>query len=237
MSQNSAVFFTDDEKKTIESVIADVEKKSSGEIVAMVVDRSDDYADIDVLGAVLGAAFISVYPSGLFFMLSERILHRLIPSISWTADVPVLPHFYFGLCSFVLFTIIFYFLLLWIIRRQPVVKRFFLHDRRKEREIRDRALRAFHEHRLDRTRDATGVLFLISLLERKVYVAADHGIYNKISQTALDGFAAAVAKGVAQGKACEALCESIRAIGVDLAQFFPARDDDKNELSDKVVTG
>lgn len=237
MGLKSARFFSEEEKKNIEATIAEVEGRTSGEIVAMVVDRSDEYRDIDVLGSVLTAAALAIYPSGLFYTLSERILHRIMPSVSWSAGVPELPHFYFGLCCFIIFAIIFYFPLMWLIRRVPVIKRFFLNDRRKERELRERALRAFHEHRLDRTRDATGVLFLISLLERKVYVLADHGIYNKISQTALDGFATAVAEGIRSGKAGEALCSSIRAIGVDLAQHFPRKPDDSNELSNEVVSG
>jgi putative membrane protein len=235
MSHKSEKFFSEDDKRAIEAVISEVERKTSGEIVAVIVDRCDRYSDIDVIGSILIAAFISVYPSGLFFMLSERILHRFLPSMSWMAEVPDMARFFFGLCTFVLFTIIFYFPIMSLIKRVPVVKRFFLHEKRKEREIRDRAIRAFHEHRLDKTRDATGVLFLISLLERKVYILADHGIYTKITQTALDGFAIAVASGIAEGRPAQALCESIRAIGVDLAEHFPAKPDDVNELSNKII--
>ena len=237
MGRNSAAFFNDEEKKMIETTISEVESRTSGEIVAMVVDQSGEYSDIDVIGSVLIAGCLAVYPSGLFYELSEKILHKIIPAVSWTADIPMLPHFFFGLGAFVLFTIIFYFPLLWLLRKVSVLKRLFLTDRRKEREIRLRALRAFHEHRLDRTRDATGVLFLISVLERKVYVMADHGIYNKISQSSLDGFAAAVAEGIAAKRAGESLCLTIRAIGLDLARHYPRRADDTNELSDKIVTG
>ena len=236
MSTTSDKFFTDEEKKLIEETISDVEKKTSGEIVAMVVDQSDRYEDAEVVGSILIAAALSVYPAEAFFMKSSYLLHKMLPSVSWLTKAPDEIRFIAGLCAFILFILVLYMPLRSLAGRMTRMKRFFIREKRKQFEVRSRAIRAFHEHRLDATRDGTGILFLISLLEHKVYVLADHGIYAKISQTALDGYATAVAAGIAEKRAAAALCESIRTIGADLAQHFPPRHDDVNELKNKVIS-
>jgi putative membrane protein len=82
----------------------------------------------------------------------------------------------------------------------------------------------------------TGVLFFISLLEHKVWVLADKGIYEKIDQEALNKFARAVSLGVKEGRACDALCQAIIEAGDVLAKHFPLTPGDTNELTDKVIT-
>ena len=67
----------------------------------------------------------------------------------------------------------------------------------------------FYKEGLYKTRDETGVLFLISLLEKTVYILADKGIYEKVSQNKLDVFALEVTKGIKQEKGAEALCGAI----------------------------
>ena len=236
MSAKSDKFFSDEEKKLIEETIAEVEKKTSGEIVAMVVDQSNSYEDSEVVGSVLIAACLSVYPAEAFFMKSSYLLHKILPSVSWLSKAPDEVRFIAGLCAFIVFTMFLYMPLKSIAGRMKRMKRFFIREKRKQFEVKSRAIRAFHEHHLDATRDGTGILFMISLLEHKVYVLADHGIYAKISQTALDGYAFAVAAGVAEKRAASALCESIRTIGADLAQYFPAKPDDRNELKNSVIS-
>ena len=46
-------FFTKDEKEKLKAVTREVESRTIGEIVTMVVDRSDHYIEAEVLGGVL----------------------------------------------------------------------------------------------------------------------------------------------------------------------------------------
>jgi putative membrane protein len=108
--------------------------------------------------------------------------------------------------------------------------------RRKEEAVRLRAERAFFERGLYRTKKNTGVLFFVSLLERKVWVLADKGIYDKMDQKTLDRFANEVSRGIKEGRACDALSQAIQETGVYLAKHFPITPDDTNELSDDVMT-
>ncbi|MBI5042872.1 MAG: TPM domain-containing protein, partial [Nitrospirae bacterium] len=107
--------------------------------------------------------------------------------------------------------------------------------RRKEDAVRQRALRAFYERGLYRTKNNTGVLFFLSVLERKVWILADKGIYERIGQERLDKFAMAVSQGIRDGCACDALCDAIREAGGQLASLFPITKGDIDELPNNVM--
>ena len=99
-----------------------------------------------------------------------------------------------------------------------------------------RAVGAFYEKELYKTKKNTGVLFFISLFERKVWVLADKGIYVKIEQETLNRFADTVSAGIKEGSACEALCIAIIEAGELLSKYFPITSGDTDELPDEVIT-
>jgi len=236
MKNRSETFFTEDEKRAIEASIKEAESRTSGEIVTMVVEQSDGYRDADIVAGIIFAAVISFYPAELFFEYSEFLLRKFIPSMSWFTEIPDGTRFITGLMVFVSLTIILHFPLKMIFRKFPTVKRFIISIKRMDSEVKERALRGFHEHGLDKTKDATGVLFLISIFEKRVQILADRGIYTKINQDTLNRYAALVGKGIASGKGGEALCSAIKEIGSELEKHFPRSSDDKNELTDRIVT-
>jgi putative membrane protein len=58
MNKNkSTAFFSEEENARIRFAVENAEANTSGEIVTMVVDRSNSYREAEVLGAVLTAAF------------------------------------------------------------------------------------------------------------------------------------------------------------------------------------
>jgi putative membrane protein len=116
------------------------------------------------------------------------------------------------------------------------VKRFFIGIGRREEAVRLRAERAFFEKGLYRTKRNTGVLFFLSLLERKVWILADKGIYEKMDQETLNRYANLVSSGIREGRACYALSQAIQEIGVLLSRHFPITSDDTDELPDEVMT-
>ena len=88
----------------------------------------------------------------------------------------------------------------------------------KKEVVKQNAVRAFYEKGLYKTRKNTGVLFFISILERKVWVLADKGIYGKIEQETLNKLALTVSQGIKGGRACDSLCDAIREAGELLAR-------------------
>jgi len=236
MNKKSNAFFTKNEQKAVEAAIREAESNTSGEIVTMVVERSDGYRDIDIIAGIIISAMISVYPAEMVYAYSEVLLRKILPSLNWLAQVPDGMRFITGLTAFAALTVILNFPVKFIFIKFPSLKRFLISIKRMDAEVKERALRGFHEHGLAGTRDATGVLFLISILEKRVHVLADHGIYTKIKQETLDKYASSIGKGIASGKGAEALCNAIKDAGKELEKYFPRKSDDVNELSDSIIT-
>jgi len=210
MHSKADEFFSTEEKERLKATIQEVESKTIGEIVVMVVDQSDHYIEAEVLGSVVLGSLLSLILSLLFF-------HSSI----WSY-VPL---------SFVLF-----FPCWFLFKRVETLKKHFIGIRRKEEAVRLRAERVFFEKGLYKTKKNTGVLFFLSLLERKIWVLADKGIYEKMDQETLNRHANEVSKGVKEGRACEALSQAIQETGVLLSQHFPITSDHTDELPDDVMT-
>jgi putative membrane protein len=125
----------------------------------------------------------------------------------------------------------------WITDNVSALKRIFISKNRSAEMVREQAVQFFYEKGLHKTRDATGVFFFISLFEHKVWILADTGIYSRISQQELQVYATDMAQGIRQGGAAAILCREIAKLGEVLAEHFPARQDDENELSNGVIVG
>ncbi|MHB8108938.1 MAG: TPM domain-containing protein [Syntrophorhabdaceae bacterium] len=203
-------FFSHAEKERIREATLAAESNTIGEIAVMIVDASNHYYDAAILGAI-------TFGNILAFLVTIFFLHE---SIWWY--VPL---------TFVCF-ILFWFLF----RRMPSLKMFFTGTKRKQLAVRDRALQAFYEKGLHRTKGNTGVLFFISILERKVWVLADKAIHEKIKQAKLDAFARMISYGIRNNDAAGALIKAIGEAGELLNQHFPAHAGDINELSDTIFT-
>lgn len=202
-------FFTPEEQQRIKDTIEEVEQSTSGEIVPLVVDASYDYPRAEIIGAGTLSLATAVFLSWAFG--GESI---------WV----FLPLFLIGYPLFQL-----------LIRNLPSLRRRLIHPTEIDAEVEEKALVAFIEHGLHKTRDQTGILILISLFEHRVRVLADQGINDLVPEGTWDQLVADVTAGIRDGSACEALCREIRLCGDLLAQHFPVRDDDTNELPNLIV--
>lgn len=203
-------FFTKEERERIKATTRDVESRTIGEVAVMMVDSSDQYIEAEIIGGILLGSLLSLIITMLYF-------HSSI----W---------------SYVPLSFLFFFPSSFIFKKMPAIKTVFIGAKRKNRVVRERAVRAFHEKGLYKTKKNTGVLFFLSLLERKVWVLADRGIHEKIEQETLNKFAKTVSQGIRDGRACDALCEAIKEAGELLARYFPITPGDTNELTDDVMT-
>lgn len=203
-------FFTEEEKRRITDTTRETESRTIGEIAVMVVDSSDRYMEAEVIGGMLLGSLFS-----------------LIITVSY---------FHSSIWSFIPLGFLFFFPFLFLFKKVHVLKTAFIGMKRKEDTVRLRAVRAFYEKGLYKTKNNTGVLFFLSLLERKVWVLADKGIHEKIGQETLNKFASTVSQGIKDGRACDALCEAIKETGDLLSRYFPITPDDTDELPDEVMT-
>jgi putative membrane protein len=202
-------FFTNEEKDRIEAAVREVEKRTSGEVVPMVVSESYDYPRSEIIGAGCSALALAVTLSWAFGNSSV-----------WG----FLPIF---LLAYLPFKV--------IIRQVPSLKKLLISQKEIAEEVEERALVAFIENGLHQTREGTGILILLSLFEHRVYVLADHGINHAAPQETWDKVVQMVTDGIHQQRACDALCEAIAFCGDLLAKDFPPRHDDTDELPNMIV--
>ena len=203
--------FTPDKEKRVEEAIRSAEGKTSGEIVPVVVDRSDAYLHVDFIGALIVqfAAFLAAV--------------WLLPAFNyiWILAVQVL-----GLVvGFLAF------------RYLAPLKRLCLSPKIAEEEVFEKALRVFRELDLHHTAERTGILILVSLLEHRVQVLADSGINARVKSGTWDEVVGIVLAGIKGGDLCQGLCDAIERCGEILAHEFPIRPDDVDELPSRLHKG
>lgn len=99
--------------------------------------------------------------------------------------------------------------------------------------VRRRAEREFVRLGIARTRERTGVLLMLSLRERTAQLLADRAIDGKVPPGTWNGIVRELADGVRHGRPVDAICAAVEKIGTRLAEHFPRRADDANELSDR----
>lgn len=203
-------FFSEEEMAKIQETTRSVEKGTIGEVAVMVVDSSDRYMEAEVLGGMLAGSLLS-----------------LILTVSY---------FHFSIWAYIPLSFLLFFPSWFLFNKFPSLKTAFIGLKRKERAVMERAVRAFYEKGLYKTRKNTAVLFFLSLLEHKVWVLADSGIYEKIDQETLNRFAKKVSQGIRAGRACDALCDAVKEAGELLARHFPVTPGDIDELSNEVMT-
>ena len=235
---NSKTFFSEIEHKKIEETIRRVETKTSGEVVAMITNQSEDYIEIDVMISFVVALIFSLltlyFLPDILYLINTSIITKII-SLPYQFKDMFRYVLLYGVYFFIPLCIFYIVLVKLFLSKFPMIKGILVSKFNKSEAVRNRALRAFYEHGLYNTRDKTGILFLISLIEKQVYILADKGIYEKITQENLDKYAEIVVSGIKQKKASEALCTAISSCGEILEKNFPIKSDDTNELSNHVI--
>ncbi|HRS63925.1 MAG TPA: hypothetical protein P5554_12125 [Spirochaetota bacterium] len=235
MRYSSKNFLSQEDIDKIESTIKEVESKTSGEIVVMVVERSSTYRDVDLFVGFILSIILSFVPAEFFYVNSDAILSWIISLVSWYSPIADNMRFTISLLVFVAFVFILQLPLTFFVLAMDPFKRLFIPQKRKEEEVKERAFISFYQKGLNATRDKTGVLFFISILERTLYILADKGIYEKIKDERLQSYSTLIARGIKENKTSEALCKAINDVGQELIKHFPIKPDDTNELSNSVI--
>jgi putative membrane protein len=203
-------FFTPEEKERIHQAAEAAEIRTSGEIVPMVVGKSASYLEVEVGGLVVGL----VLGTAFAFLWADP----------WgSAQIGLLWPLLGSAIGF-------------LVCRLPGIKRRLVSGRRVDEAVHSRSLAAFAAHGLHYTREHTGILILASLLEHRVEVLADRGINRKVQSGTWDEVVKLLTSGLKSGDACAAFCAAIERCGDILAQHFPRRADDRDELADTLVT-
>lgn len=198
-------------QENVSAAVAAAEANTSGEIVVAVVPDSDTYPRAELLAALAGGVPVAI---ALTLVTGPDSLWRFLPVVA--------------LCVLVCLT---------AVRHWPVLKRPLISPRVCREEVRQRAIQAFYDHRLYQTRDATGVLLFLSLLERRVELLADTGIDALVAEGTWDGVVADLTAALRAGDQADGVVRAVAQIGEILAAHVPPRPDDTDELDNGMRVG
>lgn len=199
---------TEQEKQNIRQAIADVESKTSGELVTVVARASDGYMYIPVLWAALMALLV---PFGLW-LLDQW----LDPAFIYLAQVGV-------------------FITLASIFRWPPLKMYLIPKAVKLQRAARLAREQFFNLNLHQTSGRTGVLIFVSLAEHYVEIIADKGINDVVPANAWDQAVADFLDKVKAGHLADGFIAVVNDCGELLKQHFPASKENNNQLPDHLI--
>jgi len=205
----AAEFFSAEERARIEGAVRAAELRTSGEIVPLVVDAAADYPRAEIQGGGLLALALAANLSWWFAGASLWICLAIFLVGYWPCRL--------------------------LLRLSPPLLRLLIPPAEVDAEVAERAKSAFLDHGLHRTREGTGILILICLFEHRVQVLADHGIHPAVPAETWQKIADMVTAGIRAGRTADALCEAVAFCGDLLAENFPPRHDDSDELPNLIV--
>ena len=205
----AAEFFSAEEKARIEAAVRAAEVRTSGEIVPLVVDAAYGYPRAEIHGGGLLALALAANASWWLYDGSLWVFLAIFLLGYWPCRL--------------------------LLRCTPALLRLLIHPAEIDLEVAERAKTAFLDHNLHRTVDGTGILILICLFEHRVQVLADRGIHSAVTADTWQKVADMVTAGIKQGRTCEALCQAVAYCGDLLAEKFPPRADDTNELPNLIT--
>lgn len=199
---------TPEDQRALTERVRQVETRTTGELVVVVVERSDRHP---------GAAWLAALA---FLALGSVLLAAYLP---WGRPFPLLA------CQLGLGALGFA-----CARLLPAFARVFVPEGRAEETAEEQAVQEFHAQGLYRTEGATGVLLFVSLFEHRVVVLADRGVAELVPPETWGDIDAAVLDGIRAGSLRRGLEDGIGRAGEVLARHFPWREGDRDELPDRI---
>jgi len=212
-----AMNLSDQEKARISEAVRAAERRTSAEIVPILVARSGLYRDAQHR---TGLALALLVLTGL--LMGEAVW---LPW-GWHAS---------NAAWLIAATLMAYLIGTWLSTWDPVIRAVTSTDRLRAK-VRLRAERAFAQHGISKTRERTGVLLMLSLLERHVYVLPDEGVRARVSPERWNEVVQAVIAKLKTNDIVGGFCAGIERCGAILAEACPAHPgDNPDELPDQVV--
>ena len=198
---------TKDEADRISQAITTAERKTSGEIVAMITEESASYFSVPILWAAIAALLLPW------------------PFIYWT---------WWPIQHIYLMQIVVFFALGVLLHWRPI--RFALVPRKvKAARAHRRAVEQFLAQNMHTTTGRTGVLIFVSVAERYVEVLADSGIHKLVPETDWQAIVDRLTSEIGDGRAGVGLVTAITAAGERLAQHFPPGTAAPNQLPNHLI--
>jgi len=197
------------DNEAVHAALVAAERRTVGEILPVVIERSDPHPGAEWLAALS------------FLLVGSSLLIAWLP---WSHPAwLLLAQLAIGALGFGL------------ARALPGLQRLFIAEARATAVAEEQALQEFYRNGLHRTEAATGVLLFVSLLERRAIVLADEGIHARVGPDFWAETDRAVLEGIRRGSLRDGLVAGVQRVGERLAEHFPWRDGDRNEIPNRLI--
>lgn len=201
------------EHARIAEAIRAAEEGTSGEIYCVVARRSDGYffsaalvVTVSILAISLAVAY-AIEAWWLTMRLPVFVIAQLLAFAAALALIYALPGLRIRLAP----------------RRWQYIR------------AHDNAVKQFLARNVHLTAERTGVLIFVSLAERYAEIVADAGIAGKVPQDMWDSIVAGLIDDARHDRLGDGFVAAVGSVGALLAEHFPARPGDVNELDDHLV--
>jgi putative membrane protein len=199
---------TDQENKAIEEAIRKAEAGTSGEIVFATAPASANYQYANLQGALIGMAVVTA----VFLILP---LAHTLTTLLWTEFISLA--------------------VLYSLLPNLPCRRWIISRKEMDARVHEAAFMQFYSSGLYRTRESNGIEIYLSFFERRVVVIGDRAIHEKMGDQHWQAVRDLIIKGMRERNVGGGICAAIDSCGKALAEHFPRRSDDINELPDQVV--
>lgn len=223
---------TDQDQARVAAAIAQAEARTSGEIFCVVARRVSSYMDVS-LGWAAAAALI--VPMGLIPLGFDA---AWFPGLGDTweaahlADRQMTVGQALGAYAVVQAAV---FVAVFLLTRIPLVRRWATPRSVRRARVRRAAVQQFLAHGVHVTDKRTGVLIFAALDDHQVELVADEGIHACVDQGVWADAVAALLREMKADRPVAGFEAAIDLCGRVLAEHFPPRANDANELPDHLV--
>ena len=224
--------FTADDHTRVSAAIAAAEARTSGEIFCVFTRRVSSYRDVS-LGWAAAAALLA--PMGLIPLGFDPAWFPGIAD-SWEAAHLAARDITIGraLSAYAVVQAA-VFITVFLVTCIPPVRRLVTPRSVRRARVRRAAMQQFLAHGLHTTQDRTGVLIFAALSDRQVEVIADEAIHGRVDRDVWAQAVDALTRAMRAGRPAEGFEAAVALTGGVLADHFPPRPRNPDELPNRLV--
>lgn len=223
---------TPEERGRVADAIAAAETRTSGEIFCVLAREVSSYRDISVAWAAAAALLLPLFmiPLGFDFTWFPGL------SDSWEAAHLAARNITIGR-ALAVYAVVqgAVFITVYLLLRIPALTRLATPGGLRRQRTRQAAMHQFLAHGLHVTEHRTGVLIFAAMADRQVEIIADKGIYTRVEPDVWAQAVEVLTTGLADRRPADGFEAAIGLTGAILAEHFPPRPRNPNEVPDRVV--
>ena len=215
------------DRARVGAAVTAVECTTAGEVVTIVTEQSDDYAEIALIwcaaAGFLALAALALFPDfylGIYDRLTGGWAQEWHPREIFAVALVVASLKFGGM---------------WLLQLWRPLRLLLVPGPVKHHRVRSRAITCFKVGAERRTSGRTGILIYLSMRERRAEIVADESIAAKVAPEVWGDAMAAMIAHIREGRIADGMVAAIEQVGAVLAAQLPRAEGDTNELPDRLI--